>query len=124
EQSGADNVGGSMRMRRVGFWGEAIARAMASPFARPVRFQQATSPQFVDSVYLGAFWRERLEEIGLFDESLPSNEDYELNYRLRRAGGRVYFTPEIKVSYYTRESLPDLVRQFWRYGRGKAMVLK
>src|SRR5205814_2082501 len=62
--------------------------------------------------------------VGLFDESLPCNEDYELNYRLRRAGGRIYYSPEIRWDYFNRESLPELMQQYWRYGRGKAMVLK
>jgi len=123
EASGADNVGGPMRCRGLGFWGRAIALAMGSPFGRPAAFQQATEPREVESVHSGAFWRESIERVGLFDESIHWNEDYELNHRIRRTGGRIYFTPEIKWDYYSRESLPALARQFWNYGRGKAVVL-
>ena len=94
--TGADNVGGPMRSKGLGFWGQAIARAMASPFGRPASFHHATTPRDVDTVFLGAFRRETLGRVGLFDESIFCNEDYELNYRIRRAGGRVHFTPEIR----------------------------
>jgi succinoglycan biosynthesis protein ExoA len=122
--SGADNVGGPMRSRGIGFWGQAIGRAMRSPFAGPAKFHHATEPQEVDTVYLGAFRREALERVGLYDESLLRNEDYELNYRIRRAGGRIYYTPDIRVDYFGRESLTEVIRQYWNYGRSKAVVLR
>lgn len=124
EATGADNVGGLMRWKGIGFWGEVIALALASPFARPSPFYRSAAACEVDTVCLGAFRRDTLKQVGLFDESLPWNEDFELNYRIRRAGGRIHYTPEIQATYYTRGSLPALARQFWNYGRGKGLVVK
>jgi glycosyltransferase involved in cell wall biosynthesis len=124
ETSGADNVGGLAHNKSDGFWGEAIARATSSPFGRPGKFHRADQPQDVETVFLGAFRRETLERVGLFDESLVANEDFELNYRIRRAGGRIHYTPLIRREYYTRDSLAALAKQYWSYGRAKSVVLK
>jgi hypothetical protein len=62
--------------------------------------------------------------VGGFDAALGGNEDYELNYRLRRAGRRVYFAPDIRSLYFGRQSLPALWRQFCRYGGWKFAVLR
>jgi succinoglycan biosynthesis protein ExoA len=42
---------------------------------------------------------------------------------LRQAGGRILLTPRIGSTYYARESLPALLRQYWDYGIAKANVL-
>ena len=40
----------------------------------------------MDTVPFGSFRRDLVEQIGPFDESLLTNEDYEFNTRVRRAG--------------------------------------
>jgi len=124
QATGADNVGGLARNLGKGFWGEAIARATSSPFGRPGKFHRSQQPGEVETVFLGAFKREILDRVGLFDESLSGNEDFELNYRIRRAGGRIYYRPSIRRDYYTRNSLPALVRYYWGCGRAKGVVLQ
>jgi glycosyltransferase involved in cell wall biosynthesis len=124
QRVGADVVGGPPRNLGEGFWGTVIAAAMASPFGRPARFNRAKRAQAVDTVYMGAFRRDTLLRAGLYDESIQINEDYELNYRIRRAGGLIYHVPSIRSSYQNRRSLGSLWMQFWRYGRGKGTVLR
>jgi GT2 family glycosyltransferase len=75
-------------------------------------------------VYLGAFRREALEEVGGWAEDVGVNEDYELNYRIRRAGGRVHYEPDIEVGYRPRTSFRALAKQYVRYGRSKATVAR
>lgn len=65
-----------------------------------------------DTAYLGVFRRERLIEVGLFDEDIKRGQDWELNRRLRATGGTVWFTPELEVVYRPRSSLRKLIRQF------------
>jgi succinoglycan biosynthesis protein ExoA len=122
--SGAQVVGGPRHLKGLGFWGQVIAAALSSPFASPAHFHRATTPRTVDTVFLGAFQRSTLLDVGLYDEHLAWNEDYELNFRIRRAGGRVYSTGLAQSTYFARESLVALIKQFWGYGRGKAMVLR
>ena len=49
----------------------------------------------VDTVPFGAFRRSLIDKIGLFDETLLSNEDYEFNTRIRQSGGRIWLNPKI-----------------------------
>ena len=61
--------------------------------------------------------------MGGFDESLPVNEDYELNYRLRKSGGKILFSPFVVSSYRVRKSLFGLAKQYARYGYWKVRML-
>ena len=70
------------------------------------------------------FRRAAIEAVGLFDESLLRNQDYELNWRLRQAGGTVWFDPSLRVGYRPRGTLGGLARQFFGYGRWKRVVLR
>jgi succinoglycan biosynthesis protein ExoA len=78
----------------------------------------------VDTVYLGVFDRSQIEAIGLFDEHLIRNQDYELNIRLRAAGGTVVFDPGLSVGYVPRGTWRALKRQYFEYGWWKAEVLR
>jgi glycosyltransferase involved in cell wall biosynthesis len=122
--SGAQNVGGGMHPVGITPMGKAIAAAGRSAFAVPTAFHTSDRAQFTDTVYLGAWWKTTFDQIGLFDEDAPPNEDYDLNYRIRAAGGRVYLTPDIRSVYYGRQTLPALVRQYFNYGVGKVKTLR
>lgn len=123
-ETGAECVGGPMIPAGVTPSGAAIAHSVASPFGVPSAFRSGTRAGPTDSVYLGAWPREVFTRAGHFDESLPANEDYELNYRLREAGGTVVLHPAIRSTYFGRQALRDLARQYFTYGRGKAAVLR
>lgn len=122
-KTGADNVGGPQRFVGVTPAGRAIAAAYRSPFGVPSRFTSGGRAGFVDTVYLGAWPRGVLERVGRFDESLAANEDYELNVRIRKAGGRVYLAPDIRSDYYGRQTFGALWRQFFHYGGWKFHVV-
>lgn len=125
ESTGADVVGGTMRAVGTGFWQRAIAMAMTTPVGvGDAKFHTGGSPGPVDTVYLGVFRRNALERVGLFDESLERNQDYELNYRIRQSGGEVYFDPGLAVDYIPRSKLTALARQYHEYGMWKRLVLR
>ncbi|PZE75328.1 glycosyltransferase family 2 protein [Curtobacterium sp. MCBD17_034] len=112
-ESGADNVGGIMRAEGRTPFERAVALAYGS------RVGLGGTPHHVggqagpaETAYLGVFRRERLVEVGLFDEGIKRGQDWELNRRLRMTGGTVWFTPELVVTYRPRPSLRRLVRQF------------
>ena len=125
EKTGADNVGGLMRPVSDTYWGQTIALATSTPFGvGDSQFHYSSKEQFVDTVYMGTYRREVFERVGLFDESLVRNQDYELNYRLRQAGGRIFCTPAIKSRYQARPSVGALWRQYFQYGFWKARVIR
>ena len=121
----ADNVGGLMRAIGKTYLSSAIAFATSSPFGiGNAAFHYSNKEQYVDTVYMGIYPREVFHKIGLFDEELVRNQDDELNYRLRKAGGRIFITPQIKSYYYNRGSLQSLWKQYFQYGFWKIRVLQ
>jgi len=123
-QSGAVNVGGRMEPQGETPMGRAIAAAGASRFGVPTAFHVSETPQYTDTVYMGAWRRDALLAVGGFNERLRVNEDYELNYRLRRAGGRIYLSPAIRSTYFGRQTLGALARQYFAYGADRTNTLK
>lgn len=123
QETGADTVGGPMRCVGITPMGWAIAAAYRSPFRVPSRVAISRRAEYVDTVYMGAWPRSVFERVGGFDETLAVNEDYELNYRIRKAGGRVYLSPDICSEYYGRQTLRALWQQFFLYGRWKLRML-
>jgi len=124
QRSGADNVGGPMQPVASGPWGRAIALAMCSRFGIGAYFHCATADRDVDTVYMGMYPTRVFERIGLFDEELVRNQDDELNYRLRKAGGRIFLTTRMHSHYENRQRVSTLARQFFQYGLWKVRVLQ
>ena len=75
-------------------------------------------------VYGGCFKRERLLEVGMYDESMVRNQDDELSFRLRETGGEIIQDGRIKIQYYPRNSFWHLFKQFMQYGYWKVSVIK
>ena len=125
EETGAWNVGGVQRAVGDTPMQSAIAAAMSSRFGTgDAHFHYGGDPGPTDTVYLGVWPRQVLVDLGGFDASLERNQDYELNVRIRQAGGTVWFDPRLEVTYRPRSSLRALAAQYWQYGRWKRAVLK
>lgn len=60
------------------------------------------------------------QAIGGYDESFSHNEDAEFDYRLKRAGYRIWMTDKTSMVYYPRNRIDALFRQYFGYGRGRA----
>jgi len=125
ESTRAWNVGGPARTIANSSMQRAIAAAYHSPFSvGGARFHNSDYEGNVDTVMYGCWRKETLEQLGGFDEELVRNQDDELNFRIMRAGGTMYQTPEIKFWYYPRASLKSLWRQYFQYGYWKVRVIQ
>ena len=123
EETGAVNVGGMMAAVGVTRFEEAVARAMRSPLGVGASaFHTGGKAGAADTVYLGAFRKSALQEVGGFDEKFTRAQDWELNFRLRSAGGLVYFDPRLQVEYRPRPRLRALAKQYFEYGRWRRAV--
>ena len=123
EKTGAVNVGGVMAAEGQSLFQRSVARAMRSPLGVGAsRFHTGGSAGEVDTVYLGAFRKEALLAVGGFDERFTRAQDWELNFRLRQAGGIVYFDPRLVVTYRPRSTIKALAKQYFEYGRWRRVV--
>lgn len=121
----AANVGGRQVPVGTTAFQRAVAMAMASPLGSGgARYRRGGPEGSVDTVFLGVFRRDAVLGCGNFDASFERNQDYELNWRLRRAGGIVWFDPELAVPYRPRRTLAALARQYFDYGRWKRAMLR
>lgn len=125
QRTGAVNVGGVQRAVGTTPFERSSALALASPFGMGgSRYRTGGAEGSVDTVFLGVFQRSALEVVGLFDESVEGNEDYELNIRLRANGGLIWFDPALHVEYRPRGTIRSLARQFFLYGSWKRTVVR
>ena len=105
--------------------GKAIAVATRHPLGvGDAKYRWAKIAGYADTVAFGTYARKTFDEIGFYDESLLVNEDYELNSRLRAAGGRIWIDPAIRATYYSRPDLSSLASQYFIYGFYKYRMLK
>lgn len=103
--------------------GKAIAVALSSKFGVGNSvYHYGTEVQTVDHIPFGSYRTDLLKEMGGWNQDLVANEDYELDYRLRKAGHKLLFDPAISISWECRQSLAELWKQYRRYGKGKADV--
>ena len=121
------NVGGVWEIRPgADTW---IAKSIAVAAAHPLGvgdalYRHAKRAAEVDTVPFGSFRRRLIEQVGFFDESLLTNEDYEFNARVRKSGGKIWLDPSIRSVYFARSTLLELMRQYWRYGFWKWRMLR
>jgi glycosyltransferase involved in cell wall biosynthesis len=121
--TGAVNVGGLMGAVGKTKFEKIVARAMRSPLGvGAAKFHTGGGSGEVDTVYLGCFLRSALLEIGGFDERFIRAQDWELNFRLRERGGKIFFDPRLEVTYRPRPNLVALAKQYFEYGRWRRVV--
>lgn len=103
--------------------GRAIAVAMSSRLGvGNSTYHHGECRQEVDHLPFGAYPTQVLRDLGGWDERLTANEDFDLDYRLRKTGHHLLFDPHMSIAWHCRQSVADLYRQYVRYGRGKADV--
>ncbi|MFF3845524.1 glycosyltransferase family 2 protein [Streptomyces sp. NPDC002328] len=125
EETGAQNVGGIMHAEGENDWEHAVAAAMTSKIGvGNAAFHTGGQAGPAETVYLGVFRREALERQGGYNEEFVRAQDWELNFRIREAGGLIWFSPELKVSYRPRPNMKALARQYKDYGRWRHVVAR
>jgi glycosyltransferase involved in cell wall biosynthesis len=122
-----ENVGGVWEIHpgATTWMAQSIAAAASHPLGvGDALYRHASKASQVDTVPFGAFKRELLALVGFFDESLHTNEDYEFNTRIRKAGGTIWLDPAIRSVYFARSTMAALAKQYSRYGFWKWRMLR
>ncbi|MBO0805285.1 MAG: glycosyltransferase family 2 protein [Nocardiopsaceae bacterium] len=123
--TGAADVGGVMAAEGETPFQQAVAWCMTSPVGVGAAANHTGGDAGpADTVYLGVYRRDAIERAGGYDESMLIAEDWELNYRIRASGGLIWFTPDLRVIYRPRASIPALAKQHFRYGRWRRVVAR
>jgi len=123
ESTGAVNVGGVMAAEGRTLFEKAVATAMRSPLGvGSSRFHTGGTAGPADTVYLGTFKKSALVAAGGYDERFTRAQDWELNFRLRKNGGTIWFDPSLVVTYRPRSTLKALTKQYFQYGTWRRVV--
>ena len=123
--TGAVNVGGVMAAEGQNSFERAVATAMRSPLGvGGARFHVGGKAGPADTVYLGVFDRAAVQAAGGYDERFTRAQDWELNFRLRQAGGVIWFDPALVVTYRPRPNFKTLAKQYFEYGRWRRAVIR
>lgn len=125
ENSDVENVGGVAETKSHGFIGNCIAKMLSSRFGvGNSEFRTNGESGFVDTVPFGAFRREVFSKYGGYDERLVRNQDNEMNYRIRKNGGKIYLANDIHLSYYCRDSISGISDMAKKNGMWNIITLK
>jgi succinoglycan biosynthesis protein ExoA len=124
-RTGADNVGGLMDAQGSTPFEKAVSLAYRSRIGLGGTQHHIGGEEGpAQTAYLGTFRRDRIEAAGLFDEEVRRGQDWELNKRLRDAGGEVWFTPRLTVTYQPRSSMKALGKQFFHTGMWRGELVR
>lgn len=105
--------------------GRAIAVALGSRFGvGNSLYHYGTEEQETDHIPFGSYPVAVLRGLGGWNETLLANEDFEFDLRLRDAGYRLLFDPELSIDWKSRQTLSALFSQYHRYGRSKFPVAR
>ena len=118
-------VGGKIINEFINETGQVISKAMSTSFGMGIgNFRTLNESGFTDTVTSPIYPYWVFDKIGFFDEELIRNQDDDFNYRIKKAGGKIFFDNELSLKYYVRGSYKSLSRQFFQYGYWKVFVNK
>lgn len=125
ENIDAENVGGVAETKANGFMGGAIAKMLSSKFGvGNSEFRTNGNSGYVDTVPFGAFKREVFFKYGGYDERLVRNQDNEMNFRIRKNGGKIYLANDIHLSYYCRDTVKGISKMAMQNGTWNVITMK
>ena len=105
-------------------WKRILLTAEQSMFGSSIAsYRHSNQCRYVSSIFHGMYRREVYDKVGPYDERLARTEDNDMSFRIREAGFRICYDPEIVSYQHTRNSLQTMLRQKYLNGYwiGKTM---
>jgi glycosyltransferase involved in cell wall biosynthesis len=125
ENPGICCAGGPIVSEGKSTFGQAIAAAMSHPIGiGNAKHRLPNYEGYAEGACFPMFRKEIFDTVGLYDESLVRNQDDDFNYRVARAGGKIFISPSASCSYYVREAPTRLFAQYFQYGYWRVAVLR
>ncbi len=112
--AGEDIVGGFVGNFSVTntLFGDAVNKAEDAMFGGSfAKFRRSEQSGYLDTMAFAAYRKEVFEKVGFYNERCIRTEDNEMHYRMRKAGYKFFYTPEIRSSRKTRNGLLPLLKQ-------------
>lgn len=123
ENNTCDVVGGPLHQDANTLTGKGIAFAMSSKLGvGGTAFRTEQKRMYVQSVAFAIYKKTIFDQIGTLDTALIRNQDDELHYRIHDAGYKLLMIPEMRCTYYVRDSIKKLWKQYYEYGLYKPLV--
>lgn len=98
-------------------WGVVLNEAENSMFGGGfAAFRRAKTARYVSTAAFAIYRKTVFDRVGRFNEALTRTEDNEMHYRMRRAGYRFFYDPEIVSYRKTRSDLKQLLKQKYLNG--------
>lgn len=93
-------------------FGDAVNKAEDAMFGGSfASFRRSEESGYVDTLGFAAYRKEVFETVGIYNEQFLRTEDNDMHYRMRKAGYKFFYTPEIRSMRKTRNSLLSLLKQ-------------
>ena len=118
-QGGEDICGGTVLSvpGENSAWGVVLNEAENSMFGGGfAAFRRAKTARYVSTAAFAMYRRAVFDRVGRYNETLTRTEDNEMHYRMRKAGYRFYYDPEIVSRRVTRSDLGKLLKQKYLNG--------
>lgn len=98
-------------------WKKTLLLAESSMFGSSVAsYRRSDEKRYVDSLFHGMYRREVFDTVGFYNERIGRTEDNEMSYRIRKAGYKLCYDPEIISYQHTRNSLKRMLTQKFQNG--------
>lgn len=98
-------------------WKQTLLMAESSMFGSSIApYRRNNGRRYVNSVFHGAYCKEVFDKVGNYNEQLSRTEDNEMHYRMRQAGYKICFDPNIISYQHTRNTLKKMLRQKYLNG--------
>ena len=125
-QSGEDVCGGARPniIDNDSGWSRTLLAAEQSMFGSSIAsYRCSEQKRYVSSIFHGCYRREVYDKVGLYNGHLTRTEDNDMSYRIRKAGYRICYDPDIVSYQHTRSTLFQMLRQKYLNGYwiGKTM---
>lgn len=118
-------VGGKLVTEHIDGDDEVVSNILSSPFGvGNSSFRVSNIEGYADTAVYGLYKTDIFTKVGFFNENCVRNQDIELHSRIKKAGGKFYFNPEIVCTYYSRNSVKKMLKQAYGNGMWNMILLK
>ncbi len=98
-------------------WKETLLTAEQSMFGSSIApYRNSQKKMYASSLFCGMYRREVYDKVGRYNELLPRSEDNDMTYRIRQAGFKLCYCPDIVFYQHTRNTLTKMLRQKYLNG--------